>query len=48
MLKYFFHTFGSGTVLEPQTLSYKEGKNKHILKTVCPISIKQKLYWPVY
>ena len=22
MLKYFFHTFGSGTVLEPQTLSY--------------------------
>ena len=24
MLKYFFHTFGSGTVLEPQTLSLKE------------------------
>ena len=22
MFKYFFHTFGSGTVLEPQTLSY--------------------------
>ena len=22
MLKYFFHTFGSGTALEPQTLSY--------------------------
>ena len=22
MLKYFFHKFGSGTILEPQTLSF--------------------------
>ena len=25
------------------TIWYKETKNKHILKTVCPISFKQKL-----
>ena len=23
-------------------------KNQHILKTVCPIDFKQKLYWSVY
>ena len=31
-----------------KTTVYKEAKNKHILKTTCPISIKQKLYWSVY
>ena len=28
MLKYFFHTFGSGTVLGPQTLSYGDQESE--------------------
>ena len=31
-----------------KTIQYKEINNKHILKTLLPISFEQKLYWSVY
>ena len=31
-----------------KTIIYRETKNNYILKTICLISIKQKLYWSVY